>query len=574
MYKKLLFLVFVLPMSLSLFSQYNFDAGFPVVYSILNTQCSNAGCHSQTSSDALKFDGSMATVYAEIYNQPPVNIAALQRGEQLVWVDQPYQSYLLKKAASWFDTDLGLPVGEPDSAAHSQATTGLTNYQVEYIRQWIMNGAAQTGQTIDTSMINDYYNVSGADTGQIPFFPKLAKPNPSNGLQVRYGPIFLRNTAGNNEVEYMLVHQINFTQDMEVIGAQSSMSSMSHHFLLFQFPDSADAGQYIDQGLRRVQISGTGGIVSSFDGTKNLIAAWQTPSAINLPTGTAFFWSQTTYIDQDYHVINYTPIVPGTSGIVPFDFYLNVTYRPRVVTDNTIPMLSELVNNAGLVLLPHMVTTLPYPTTQTPINETRYIWMMSSHTHKFGTGFNIYKYDNSQPGGFGDTLFKGTWDYTNGVDAGYYNWEHPPVEYFTPQYEMNMQTNGVICQTTWDNDSSNIITFGFTSQNEMQLFYYMYTTIPAPSGIQTIAKPDFDFVVYPNPINETGTLAYTLTDPSTVTASVVDITGKEVASLKNEQEQAGSYKIDLGQGKSLSSGMYFAKITVNGTAYTKKFVVE
>src|ERR1700677_4479368 len=98
MYKKLLFLVLVLPTSLSVFSQYNFNAGFPVVYNILNTQCSNAGCHSQTSSDALKFDGSMATVYAEIYNQPPVNVAALQRGEQLVWVDQPYQSYLMKKA--------------------------------------------------------------------------------------------------------------------------------------------------------------------------------------------------------------------------------------------------------------------------------------------------------------------------------------------------------------------------------------------------------------------------------------------------------------------------------------------
>jgi hypothetical protein len=573
MYKKLLFLVFVLPMSVSVFSQYNFNAGFPVVYNILSTKCSNAGCHSATSTDALKFDGSQATVYSELYGQPPVNIAAQQRGEQLVWVDQPYQSYLLKKAASWFDTDLALPVGESDSAAHSQASTGLNNYEVEYIRQWIMNGAAQTGQTIDTSIINDYYNVSGVDTGQIPFFPKLTKPDTSNGIQVRYGPIFVRNTAGNNEVEYMLVHQINFPYDMEVTGVQSSMSSMSHHFLLFQFPDSADAGQYIDAGLRRVQISGSG-VVSSFDGVKNLIAAWQTPSAISLPTGTAFFWSKTTYIDQDYHVINYTPIVPGTSGIVPFDFYLNVTYRKRVLSDNTIPMLSQLVNNPGLVLLPTQVTDLPYPDGANGNNETRYIWMMSSHTHKFGTGFNIYKYDNSMPNGFGDTLFKGTWDYINGVDAGYYNWEHPPVEYFTPQYEMNMQTNGVICETIWNNTSSSIIHFGFTSQDEMQLFYYMYTTIPAPTGIQNIAKPTFDFVVYPNPMNETGTLAYTLTDPSTVTASVIDITGKEVASLKDEKEQAGSYKMNLGQGKSLSAGMYFAKMTVNGTAYTKKFVVE
>ena len=131
MYKKLLFLVLVLSVSHSMFAQYNYTAGYPVVYNILNTQCSNANCHSATSSDALKFDASPSTVYSQLVGQPPVNAAALARGEQLVWADQPYQSYLLKKAGNWFDTDLGLPVGEPDSAAHSQATTGLSDYQVE-----------------------------------------------------------------------------------------------------------------------------------------------------------------------------------------------------------------------------------------------------------------------------------------------------------------------------------------------------------------------------------------------------------------------------------------------------------
>jgi hypothetical protein len=571
MYKKLFFLVFVLPMTLSLSAQYNFDAGFPVVYNILNTKCSNATCHSVTSSDALKFDGSSATVYAALVGQPPVNANALARGEQLVWLDQPYQSYMLKKAGSWFDTDLSLPVGEPDSAAHVSA--GLSNVEVEYIRQWIMNGSAQTGLTIDTSIINAYYNP--ADTGQIPFFPKLPIPNTGNVQQVRYGPIFLRNTPGNNEVEYMLVHQINFPENTEVIGLESNMSSMSHHFLLFQFPDSAAAAPYMT-GFRRVILGAT--TVSPFDPpTKNIIAAWQTPSNIELPYGTALYWAKNTYIDQDYHVKNYTPIVAGTSGIVPFDFYMNLTYRPRVVTDNTIEMKSALINNPAFDLLPHKVTTIPYSDPSNTNNEMRYIWMISSHTHKFGTGFNIYKFDSTQNGNFGDTLYKGTYDYTAGIDLGYYDWEHPSVEYFNTQYPMNMATNGLICQTTWDNDSSNIVTFGFTTANEMQLFYYMYTSeLPAaaPSGVQTVSKGEFDFVVYPNPMSDMGTLSYTLVDAATVNASIIDITGKEVATLKNEKEQAGSYNVNLGQGGILSSGMYFAKMSVNGVSYTKKFVVQ
>jgi hypothetical protein len=568
MYKRLLLLFFAVPISMSVFSQYNFDAGYPVVYNILNTKCSNAGCHSATSTDALKFDGTPAAVYAAIVGQPPMNAAALARNEQLVWIDQPYQSYLLKKAGSWFDTDLSLPVGEPDSAAHVNA--GLTNVEVEYIRQWIMDSAAQFMLNIDTSIINAYYNP--ADTGQIPFFPKLQQPAAGTGIQARFGPIFVRNTSGNNEVEYMLMRQIDLPGNMEVTGVQSSMSSMSHHFLLFQFPDSVSAVAQ-ETGLRRVAISGSG-VVSSFDGNKNLIAAWQTPSSISLPTGTAFFWPQTTYIDQDYHVKNYTPIVPGTSGIVPFDFYLNVTYKPRVIGDNTIQMQSQLVNNAGLILLPNQSTTLPYSDQSNGSGGMRYIWMMSSHTHKFGTGFNIYKYDNSMPGGIGDTLYQGTYDYANGIDLGVYDWEHPSVEYFSPQYPMNMGTNGVICQTTWDNTSSSLIHFGFTTNDEMQLFYYMYTTtLPeGANGVNTITKSAFDFRVYPNPMSDMGTISYTISGPSTVNASIVDITGKQIAMLKDENEQAGDYNVTI--GKTLSSGMYFAKVNVNGTTYTKKFVVE
>jgi len=84
MYKKLLLSVFVSSLALSLFSQYNYNAGYPVIYNILSTKCSNAGCHSAASGQSLRFDTTSAAVYAEIFNQPPMNASALSRGEQLV----------------------------------------------------------------------------------------------------------------------------------------------------------------------------------------------------------------------------------------------------------------------------------------------------------------------------------------------------------------------------------------------------------------------------------------------------------------------------------------------------------
>jgi hypothetical protein len=69
-----------------------------------------------------------------------------------------------------------------------------------------------------------------------------------------------------------------------------------------------------------------------------------------------------------------------------------------------------------------------------------------------------------------------------------------------------------------------------------------------------------------------GTLSYTLDASAHVSASITDLTGQLVAVLKDESEQAGSHSIDL--ARSLPAGMYFAQVTVNGEAHTRKFVVE
>ena len=559
MYKKLLFALFLLPASL--FAQNSYD----LVYTILNTKCANLSCHSFTSSQSLHFDGSSSQVYSALFNQNPVNAAAHARGERLVWQDQPYQSYLLKRAGSWFDADLALPMAETDS---HHINAGLTSADVEYIRQWIMNGAKPTGITIDTAVINAYYN----DPARAPFFPKLPRPAVDSGMQVRYGPFFVRGTAGHNEVENLLMNQINFPTDMEITGVQGSMSSASHHFLLFKFPDSVAA--FDKTGVRIVSL--TGGI-TPFDGSKDLVAEWQDPQKIMLPPGTAFFWPKTTYLDLDYHVKNYT--APGNSGIMPFDFYLNIFARPRNVSSNVIEMKSRIVNNAGIALVKSLPSTwtIDYADGDNGNNETRYLWLISSHTHKFGRGFNIYSYDNSRPNNFGDTLYVGTYDYAHGFDNGLYDWEHPSLEYFAPQKPINMRTGGFICRTDWDlnTSSAGLVHFGFTTDDEMQLYYYMYTSaLPNSTAVNEVEKSSFDFVVYPNPMSVMGTIAYTLESAATVKASVTDITGKEVAMLKNEKQQAGTYNVDLGTKTALPAGMYFARVSVNGETFTKKFVVE
>jgi hypothetical protein len=57
-----------------------------------------------------------------------------------------------------------------------------------------------------------------------------------------------------------------------------------------------------------------------------------------------------------------------------------------------------------------------------------------------------------------------------------------------------------------------------------------------------------------------------------VTVKVYDISGKEVTTIVNESKRAGSYNITF-NASSLSSGIYFYKITAGDFIITKKMAL-
>ena len=67
---------------------------------------------------------------------------------------------------------------------------------------------------------------------------------------------------------------------------------------------------------------------------------------------------------------------------------------------------------------------------------------------------------------------------------------------------------------------------------------------------------------YPNPFNPSTNIEYSIPSESFVELKVYDVLGNEVASLVNEQQQAGVYRADF-TADNLPSGMYFARITAN-----------
>jgi hypothetical protein len=80
------------------------------------------------------------------------------------------------------------------------------------------------------------------------------------------------------------------------------------------------------------------------------------------------------------------------------------------------------------------------------------------------------------------------------------------------------------------------------------------------------------FQNYPNPFNPTTIIRFEIPRESIVTIKLYDLLGREIKTLVNEEKTAGSYSY-IFDGSSLSSGIYFYRITAGKFAQTKKMIL-
>lgn len=82
---------------------------------------------------------------------------------------------------------------------------------------------------------------------------------------------------------------------------------------------------------------------------------------------------------------------------------------------------------------------------------------------------------------------------------------------------------------------------------------------------------------YPNPFNPSTTIRYTIPSQGHVHLRVFDLIGREVASLVDEEQSAGSYGLNWhatdGFGRPLASGVYFYRLESLGHQITKRMLL-
>ena len=80
------------------------------------------------------------------------------------------------------------------------------------------------------------------------------------------------------------------------------------------------------------------------------------------------------------------------------------------------------------------------------------------------------------------------------------------------------------------------------------------------------------FQNYPNPFNLRTIINYELPVPSNVSLKIFNALGKEIKTLVNELQNAGSYKIEF-DGSDFSSGIYFYNFSANGIFISSKKLI-
>ncbi len=519
------------------------QATFSLIQNIMQAKCGNAGCHGGGSASVFDVDASAADLYNSLVNVPAVNAAAAEKGNKIADPGHPYNSFLLRKIGSNnFDPFITI-----DAAERGSHPFPLQNAEIELIRQWIIAGAQDhtAGKVVDYDLLQDYYA-----NGGMPFIPVPPAPAAGKGLQVRMGPIFL---APNTEVEFMKKEFLNNTDELVISRMDGYMTSRSHHLLLFKFENS-DADNY-RQGIRKVPLEGI-----PFNGGQ-LTGAWQDDGEMKLPYGTAFKWQPRTSLDFDYHVTNV-----GNSQILPADFYLNVYNYEEVL--EPVEMLAQLVNNSFLFLFEgDNVRTEDH----IPGGGDRNIWLITSHTHKFGTDYDIYL--RNPDGTKGEQIYEGYSNIDHTFNQGTYSWEHPPVRRFEYPLKKFNGNYGLIYETRWNVTGpctlpfGACVSFGMTTADEMMLFTYLYTKsdVPEdPTGVEDVLQIA-DFSVAPNPFTESTRIDFSIASPAAVKLEVFDMLGKKIGTIRDGQLGAGYYSAEINSDMvGNKSGVYFVTLSLDG----------
>ena len=547
--KRKIFVTFSIIFS-SLFGDHTWDI---IQDGILTPKCTM--CHISGSSFAEQ-SGLILTedvAYDELINATPNNIHAADDGLELVGtngISSLYSSFLWEK--------INAPNYEHFYEDHPEygsimpiGLDFLTNGELEFIRQWIISGAPETGEVADESLLSDTTIFSPPEFEQLEI--------PDNGLQVHIPPF---NVTPQSDREIFYYVELDTQDYVYVNRITTTMRPGSHHFILYSYDET---------GMNNLPQPNIYRDLHNFDGTTNNQVLYQmqfqkfvTGSQTRLydytfPEGVALKVDPAFGFDLNSHYANYT------NDTIIGEVYNNFYYSDP----DEVERVAEILDLINLDLyLPANEETVVNKTFWIrneygiPIN----IFQLWSHAHKLNTQFKIFKVKEDDPN-FRELVYIS------------YDWDHPPVMKYDPPMALDIN-EGLELEATYFNSTDQTVSFGLLSTDEMMALFGLFYTgdqLSNDSDDRYISSAFLLHDNYPNPFNPNTKLKYDLPKDSFVDITIYDLLGNVVNHLVKKNQSSGSKSVQWNatnnKGEPVSAGVYFYKIQAGEFSQTKKMIL-
>ena len=403
--------------------------------SILNTSCAISGCHASTTDPGFAQHGLLLTPgksYANLVGVTPKNSAAAAMGMKLVKPSDLDNSFLIHKIAC--------------EANHHTTTANfgakmplggnfLTKGQVAFIKEWVAKGASATDGSVSQSLLKD------SSVCQPSIIP-LEVPPSGSGFQMKIEPFDI---PSNFEREIFIRKNTPNTKTVYVNRIQMRGMSNSHHLVVYSFRNSTTLpAENVMRDLRN-----SNGMLNLEYLQNHVFMGGGTDvnTDFTMPPGVALKINPSTPLDLNAHYFN------KTSLTLKGENYINFYTTPENSVKNVAKTFD--LNNLEIVLPAGERKTLVKNFT---FNEQTRVVLLTSHFHKLGEKFVIKIYGGPRNG---EIIYTNT------------DWEHPAsISYTTPI--LLKAGEGLTSEVTYYNKTNKTVTFGLTSEDEMNIIFGYY----------------------------------------------------------------------------------------------------
>jgi hypothetical protein len=410
---------------------------------IIAPNCATIGCHLSTTDNSFKQHGLVlekSVAFKNMLGIIPKNENAKADGFKLVTAFKAAESLFFHKLNWNSDHHNAKNYGNPMPLGGKALFVG----QIEFIRRWIEAGAPEKGNVVDVKLLEDKTESLVDNTT----FTSLPAPKIGEGYQLKVDKFLIQ---PNFEREVFVRKPIGNKEDIYVNRFIFKSRPNSHHMVVYDFRDKTLLPPLDDmRDLRNPD--NTLNILTAFSASNHIFLGGGTDAQqeYTFPEGTALLLPANATVDLNPHYFN------KTNDVKYGENYVNFFTTDKANVKNVVRMLDYA--NQSISIEPNTRKTF---TKSWNFAAKSNVVMLTSHTHKLGEKFLI-----KIKGGPRD----GTIVYENT------DWEHPLILNFKTPLIIE-KGEGLTSEVTYFNNTSKKVSFGLTSDDEMNIIFGYYYEI-------------------------------------------------------------------------------------------------